>query len=79
MNSYSPSAGSFVQRVEQVSGGAPSVIVGGAGSRAVEEAAMDYVLRDWRTAKDSADPRIGLVQKELRRTPDAAERPDTIR
>ena len=40
---------------------------------------MDDVLRYWRTAKDSVARRIGLVQKELPRTPDPAKLPDRIR
>jgi len=73
-----PTTGSFVQRAD-TAGGGPWVIVGGADSRAVEEAAMDYVLRYWRTAKDSAARRIGLVEKELPRTVDPAKLPDRIR
>ncbi|MEO6239581.1 MAG: hypothetical protein ABIQ52_21505, partial [Vicinamibacterales bacterium] len=74
-----PPAGSFVQRIDPPGGGGPWVIVGGADSRAVEDAALDYVLRYWRSAKDSAVRRIGLVEKELPRTPDPAKLPDRIR
>jgi len=72
-----PVAGSFVQRVEPAAGGdATWLIVGGSDSRAVEESAMDYVLRYWRSARDSAARRIGLVEKELPRTVDPAKLPD---
>ncbi|MEO6237221.1 MAG: hypothetical protein ABIQ52_09500, partial [Vicinamibacterales bacterium] len=74
-----PSGGSFVQRLDPPGGGRPWVIVGGADSRAVEDAALDYVLRYWRSAKDSAARRIGLVEKTLPRSPDPAKLPDRIR
>ncbi|MDQ3487034.1 MAG: hypothetical protein M3468_04780 [Acidobacteriota bacterium] len=75
-----PSAGSFVQRVDPPAGGGDAwLIVGGPDSRGVEESALDYVLRYWRTARDSAARRIGLVEKALPRTVDPAKLPDRIR
>ena len=75
-----PSAGAFVQRVEPPAGSRGAwVIVGGPDSRTVEESALDYALRYWRTARDSAARRIGLVEKALPRTVDPAKLPDRIR
>lgn len=74
-----PSSGSFVQRVVPPAGtDAAWLIVGGADSRAVEDAALDYVLRYWRLARDSAARRVGLVEKSLPRTVDPAKLPDRI-
>ncbi|MBA3298361.1 MAG: hypothetical protein H0U19_15660, partial [Acidobacteria bacterium] len=74
-----PSAASFVQRVDAPADGGPAwVVVSGADSRAVEESALDYVLRYWRSARDSAARLIGLVEKELPRTVDPAKLPDRL-
>lgn len=74
-----PSTGSFVQRAEPPARTAAAwIVVGGVDSRTVEESAMDYALRYWRSARDSAARRIGLVEKELPRTVDPAKLPDRL-
>lgn len=72
------SAGRFVQHLDAPGGSGAWVVVSGADSRSVEESALDYVLRYWRSAKDSAARRIGLVEKELPRTVDPAKLPDRL-
>jgi hypothetical protein len=49
--------------------------VSGEDSVAVEHAGMDLLLRWWKSAKDSAARKIGLVEKELPRGGDAAKLP----
>ena len=51
------------------------LLVGGADSRAVEDAGMDLILRYWKFAKDSAARRVGLARKNLPRGGDAAKLP----
>lgn len=67
-------ARAFVVRLTD-SGAPPRLIVGGVDSLAVEEAGMDLLLRWWRSAKDSAARRVGLVAKELPRGRDPARLP----
>ena len=52
-----------------------NVVVFGEDSRAAEQAGMDLSLRWWRSAKDSAARRVGLVKKELPRGGDASKLP----
>ncbi len=72
-----PNAGRFVQRIAAPAGGTSVWVgVGGEDSKAVEDAALDFTLRYWRSAKDSAAAKIGLVEKELPRTVAPAKLPD---
>jgi len=41
------------------------LILSGADNLEAERAAMDWVLRFWKYAKDSGARRVGLVEKEL--------------
>jgi len=50
-------------------------MIGGKTSREVEKAGMDFVVRYWKFAKDSAARRVGLVRKDLPRGGDAAKLP----
>jgi hypothetical protein len=51
------------------------VTITGADAQAVENAGMNFVLSYWKTAKDSAAARVGLVAKELPKGGDAAKLP----
>lgn len=51
------------------------LMIGGKDSRAVEQAGMDFLLRYWKFAKDSAARRVGLARKDLPRSADAAKLP----
>ncbi len=47
----------------------------GADNLEAERAAMDWTLRFWKYAKDSAARRVGLVEKELPLGVDPAQLP----
>ena len=51
------------------------LIFGGADPLEAERAAMDWTIRFWKYAKDSAARRIGLVEKELPLGVDPAQLP----
>jgi hypothetical protein len=51
------------------------LILSGADNTEAERAAMDWMLRFWKTAKDSAVRRVGLVEKELPLGVDPAQLP----
>jgi hypothetical protein len=53
----------------------PVLIIGGQESRDVEDAGMDFVLRYWMSAKDSAARKVGLIEKDLPRGFDPAKLP----
>lgn len=67
---------SMVRRVDRV-GGAQSLIITGDEPVDVEYAAVDFVLRYWRNAKDSATRKLGgrLIQTELRKGSDPTKLP----
>ena len=56
-------------------GKAPWLIITGADSEDVEKAGLDFLLRYWVNAKDSAARRIGLVEKQLPRGIDPTKLP----
>jgi hypothetical protein len=51
------------------------LFITGANSRQVEQNGMNFILRYWKYAKDSASARVGLIRKELPRGGDAAKLP----
>jgi len=51
------------------------LLIGGKNSRQVEDAGMEFILRYWKFAKDSAARRVGLARKDLPRGGDAAKLP----
>ncbi len=51
------------------------LVISGDDSLAVEDAGMDFLLRYWKSAKDSAVRRVGVVEKELKRGDDASALP----
>lgn len=55
----------FVARVAGANTGEDWLIISGAEPLDSERAAMDWLLRFWKNAKDSAARRVGLVEKEL--------------
>lgn len=59
------SAKQFVARVAGESSGEDWLVFSGADPVESERAAMDWLLRFWTKAKDSAARRVGLVEKEL--------------
>ncbi|MBA4185928.1 MAG: hypothetical protein H0X49_18260, partial [Acidobacteria bacterium] len=68
------SAKQFVARVSDDSKN-DWLIVSGADNLEAERAAMDWTLRFWKYAKDSAARRVGLVEKELPLGVDPAQLP----
>jgi hypothetical protein len=51
------------------------LLITGKNTREVEDAGMNFVLRYWKFAKDSAARRVGLARKDLPRGVDAAKLP----
>ncbi len=51
------------------------LIFGGADPLEAERAAMDWTIRFWKYAKDSAARRVGFVEKELPLGVDPAQLP----
>jgi hypothetical protein len=67
---------SFVMRFPARGSSMQWLVLGGDNSDGVEQAAVDFVLRYWRSAKDSATRRIGqLVEKDLAKGADSAKLP----
>jgi hypothetical protein len=61
-------SGPRVQRVSSPTGGPGDwMVVTADDPRGVSDAAMDYIVRYWTNAKDSAAGRVGLVEKQLER------------
>ena len=59
------SAKQFVARVSGENAGEDWLVLSGADPLESERAAMDWLIRFWKYAKDSAARRVGLVEKEL--------------
>ncbi|MDQ6632369.1 MAG: hypothetical protein M3Y82_11555 [Verrucomicrobiota bacterium] len=51
------------------------LVISGPDSDSAKGAGMDFILRYWKTAKDSASGKVGLVQKKLPRGIDPAKLP----
>jgi hypothetical protein len=59
----------------QASSRKPALSMTGTDSEAVERAGMEFILRYWKHAKDSAARRVGLSDKQLPRGVDAVKLP----
>ncbi|HZZ44796.1 MAG TPA: hypothetical protein VFE58_17800 [Tepidisphaeraceae bacterium] len=55
--------------------GSNTLVISGDNSQDAALAAMDYTLRYWKTAKDSACRRVPLVTREISKGPDAGQLP----
>ncbi len=69
-----PAGKTSVVRIENGKNG-EWLVVSGADSDSAKNAGMDFILRYWKSAKDSAARRVGLVKKELPRGIDPARLP----
>jgi hypothetical protein len=64
-------AGQAITRVA----GSNALVISGPTSQEATVAAMDYVLRYWKTAKDAACRRVPLVEREIAKGGDAGQLP----